>query len=108
MILFPCPYLQREVIFTLEREQHISEHHPDLLPQYKQSLAETLLKPLHIRRSRRANNAWLFYRWFDEIRKGNYVVVSVITDNVPDIHPWIITAHLSKRLPKGDIVWQRT
>ncbi|OQY44148.1 MAG: hypothetical protein B6247_30680, partial [Candidatus Parabeggiatoa sp. nov. 2] len=105
--LFPCPYLQREVILTLEREQHITERHPDLLPQYKQYLAETLLKPLLMRRSRRANNALLFSRWFDEIRRGHYVVISVITDTVPNIHPWIITAHLSRRMSKGDIIWQR-
>jgi len=108
MKLFPCPYLQDEVILTDEREQHITERHPDLLPQYKQYVAKTLLKPLHIRCSRRANNALLFSRWFDDIKRGNYVVVSVITDNAPQIHPWIITAHLSTRLPKGDIVWQQT
>jgi len=107
MKLFPCPYLQDEVILTDEREQHITERHPDFLPQYKQYVAETVLKPLHIRRSRRANNALLFYRWFDDIKQGNYVVVSVITDNAPRIHPWIITAYLSTRLPKGDIVWQQ-
>ncbi|MCK5524626.1 MAG: hypothetical protein KAI83_15990 [Thiomargarita sp.] len=107
MKLFLCPYLQGEVILTDEREQHITERHPDLLPQYKQCLVETLLKPLHIRCSRRANNALLFSRWFDDIGPGNYVVVSVIKDNAPRIHPWIITAYLSKRLPKGDIVWQQ-
>ncbi len=67
MKLFPCPYLQGEVILTDEREQHITERHPDLLPQYKQCLAETLLKPLHIRCSRRAHHAFdsrfkFFYR----------------------------------------------
>ena len=65
-----------------------------------------MLKPLHIRCSRRANNALLFSRWFDDIKRGNYVVVNVIKDNAP--HPWIITAYLSTRLPKGDIVWQQT
>lgn len=107
MKLFLCPYLQGEVILTDEREQHIIERHPDFLPQYKQCIAETLLKPLHVRCSHRANNALLFSRWFDDIRQGNYVVVSVIKDNAPRIHPWIITAYLSKRLPKGDIVWQQ-
>jgi len=107
MKLFPCPYLQGEVILTDEREQLMSERHPDLLPQYKQCLAETLLKPLHIRCSRRAHNALLFSRWFDDIGPDNYVIVSVIKDNAPRIHPWLITAYLSKRLPKGDIVWQQ-
>jgi hypothetical protein len=107
MKLFLCPYLQSEVILTDEREEHITERHPDLLPQYKQCLAETLLKPLHIRCSHRAHNALLFSRWFDDIKQGNYVVVSILKDNAPHIHPWIITAYLSKRLPKGDIVWQQ-
>ena len=33
---FPCPYLGGEVELTEERERHITERHPDLLPEYRQ------------------------------------------------------------------------
>ena len=35
MTRYPCPYLGDEVELSDEREQHIAEHHPDLLPNHK-------------------------------------------------------------------------
>ena len=43
MTRFPCPYLKAEVELTDEREQHIAERHPDLLPEHRQRIADTLL-----------------------------------------------------------------
>src|SRR5438132_12290782 len=42
MPLFPCPYLNASVELTDERERHIAEHHPELLPSHREWLAETL------------------------------------------------------------------
>jgi hypothetical protein len=39
---FPCPYLNGDVELTDEREAHIAEMHPDLLPEYLLQLAQTL------------------------------------------------------------------
>jgi hypothetical protein len=39
---FLCPYLKGEVELTSEREQHITENHPDLLPAYRSSFEEIL------------------------------------------------------------------
>lgn len=38
MALFSCPYLQGEVELTDERETHIAEQHPDLLPEHRDRL----------------------------------------------------------------------
>ncbi|HXJ95223.1 MAG TPA: hypothetical protein VMT20_20465 [Terriglobia bacterium] len=35
MTRFPCPYLKRDVELTTEREEHIRERHPDLLPKHR-------------------------------------------------------------------------
>jgi len=40
-----CPYLNGEVELTDEREHHIAERHPDLLPDYRHLIAETLSRP---------------------------------------------------------------
>ena len=42
---FPCPYLRSEVELTREREKHIQERHPDLLPRYRDRIALTLADP---------------------------------------------------------------
>ncbi|MFN8453823.1 MAG: hypothetical protein U0401_03990 [Anaerolineae bacterium] len=45
MELFPCPYLDADVELTTEREQHIAERHPDLLPEHRQRINDTLAAP---------------------------------------------------------------
>ena len=42
---FFCPYLDSEVELTEERELHIVDTHPDLLPSYQERIAKTLADP---------------------------------------------------------------
>jgi hypothetical protein len=108
MTLFSCPYLQGEVELTDEREKHIAEQHPDLLPEYRDSIAEALVDPDQIRRSSRFNNARLFTRWFDNVRDGKHVVVVVVTDAAPTERHWIVTAYIARKLAGGLIEWTRS
>ncbi len=41
----PCPYLKGNVELTEERERHIAERHPDLLPGYRKQMIETPARP---------------------------------------------------------------
>ncbi|MEJ2746770.1 MAG: hypothetical protein P8183_02460 [Anaerolineae bacterium] len=107
MTLFSCPYLGKEVELTEEREQHITQRHPDLLPEYRQQIAETLLNPDQVRRSSHFRNARLFTRWFDTVKQGKYVVAVVITDSGHLERHWIVTAYIARRLAEGDVEWQR-
>lgn len=104
---FACPYLSGEVELTQEREKHIEEHHPDLLPKYRDRIARTLAEPDQVRRSARSSNARLFSRWFDDIMGGKHVVVVVITE-VAARRPWVITAYVVRTLRQGDIEWKRS
>jgi len=74
---FQCPYLKGEVELKDEREAHIAQTHPDLLPEYLPQLEHTLLDPDEIRRSTRMSGARMFYRWFEDVRQGKYVAVVV-------------------------------
>ncbi len=105
---FDCPYLHGEVELTAEREQHIARRHPDLLPEYRQQITDTLLEPDQVRRSARFQNARLFTRWFDTIRRGKFVVVVVITDSGEAERHWIITAYMARKLSKGEVEWQKS
>jgi hypothetical protein len=66
MTKFPCPYLGAEVELSDERERHIQQHHPDLLPENKDLIRDTLADPDQVRRSKRFGNARLFAKWYDE------------------------------------------
>ena len=50
MSRFPCPYLAGEVDLTEERERYIAARHPNLLPEHRHRIAETLGHPDQVRR----------------------------------------------------------
>ena len=104
--LIPCPYLGGMVELTDEREQHIAETHPDLLPEHREPLIRALADPDRIALSSRSASTRLFGRWFPDIRQGKYVVVVVATDRDLGRH-WILTAYLTRKLARGVIEWTR-
>lgn len=104
---FPCPYLMGNVELTEERERHIAERHPDLLPEYRKEMIETLAQPDQIRRSVRFGNAKLFSRWYTNVKKGKYIVVVVVSEPDAKNRHWIITAYLTQRLVEGEVEWKR-
>jgi hypothetical protein len=102
--LFLCPYLSDKVECTEEREQHIAERHPDLLPGHREYIATTLADPDQVRRSVRLGNARLFSRWYVDL--GKHVVVVVVSE--PTGRHWIVTAYIARRVAEGEIEWNRS
>ena len=106
--LIECPYLGGQVELTDEREKHIAEHHPDLLPEHRERIMETVSDPDQVRRSSRMRRARMFTRWFDGLRGGKNVVVVVVSDPGPGGRHWIVTAYIARRLAGGEIEWTRS
>lgn len=100
-----CTYLNSDVELSEERERHIADRHPDLLPRYRDRIAQTLADPHQIRRSARCGNARLFSRWHEDIGYGKQVVVVVVSQGDAIRRHWIITAYLASRLSAGDVEW---
>ena len=107
MARFPRPYLNGEVEMTGEREHHIAERHPDLLPGERIRIAETLVDPDLVRRSERFGKARLFSRWYNALHGGKHVVVVVVTEGSPMLRNWIVTAYISCNLAEGETEWKR-
>lgn len=76
---FSCPYLDSDVELSDEREAHIAERHPDLLPEHRERIKETLADPDEVRRSERFGNARMFSRYFEDLLRGKHVVVVVVS-----------------------------
>lgn len=108
MARLPCPYLQGEVEWTVERERHVAEQHPDLLPEHRDRVGQTLLDPDEVRRSLRFGGARLFSRWYADIRDGKHVVVVVVSDRAENVRHWVITAYIARRLAQGEVEWSRS
>jgi len=100
-----CPFLHGEVEFTAERERHIQDRHPDLLPAHLDRVRQTLAQPDEVRRSARLANAHLFSRWFDNIGDGKHVVVVVASEHSG--RHWVMTAYLARKLAEGAVEWKR-
>lgn len=92
MSYLPCPYLKGKVELTEQRERHIAERHPDLLPEHRDRIAETLAEPSQVRKSVQFGSARLFSRWYGDLRGSKHVVVVVVSEPVPRERHWIITA----------------
>jgi hypothetical protein len=107
MAYFPCPYLGGSVELTPEREAHIAERHPDLLPDYRDKISLTLAAPDEVRRSDRSGVTRTFARWFDDVRGGKHIVIAVVSELEPERH-WIITAYIARRLSGGTTEWKRS
>ena len=103
MALIECPHLHGEVELTAERERHIAERHPDLLPEHRQRIMETVTDPDQVRRSPRVRDARLFARWFDDLRGGKNVIVVVVSGPGDGGRHWIVTAYIARRLAGGEI-----
>jgi hypothetical protein len=108
MSWFSCPYLHGKIELSKEREKHIAEHHPDLLPGNRKFIITALLDPDEVRRSSRFTNALLFSRWFPDFRGGKYVVVVVVNDSGVVPRNWIITAYIARKLVGGVVEWKRS
>ncbi len=66
-----CPYLKTHVELTEERVAHIREKHPELLPQYRDHIDQTLADPDEVRRDARFTNSLLFSHWFSDKKAIN-------------------------------------
>ena len=108
MAWFPCPYLGGSVELTEERECHIAAQHPDLLPEHRDLIAQTLADPDQVRRSLRLGGARLFSRWYAEVREGKNLVVVVVSDTTAATRHWVITAYIARRLAQGEPEWRRS
>jgi hypothetical protein len=102
-----CPSLRVEVDLNVERERHITDRHPDLLPAHLAKLLDVVADPDLIRRSTRSATARLFSRWYSDIRQGRHIVVVIERTAEPERY-WVVTAYIARRLAAGDIEWQRS
>lgn len=91
-----------------ERERHIRERHPDLLPEHREAIAVALADPEEVRRNARLGRSWRFIRWFESVRGGKYVVVVVVSATEPAARHWIITAYIARKLTGGEVEWRRS
>ncbi|MCI0565438.1 MAG: hypothetical protein MN733_43795 [Nitrososphaera sp.] len=96
-----CPYLDENVILYADRRRHIVEHHPEIRQCFKY-IPDILGSPDEIRKSQYNINVLLFYKWFDIVLGGKYLVVVV-----DRLRKSVLTVYSSDRQKLGETVWRK-
>jgi hypothetical protein len=108
MILMACPYLNRSVRVSPERESHILLSHDQLAPGWPRLVAHVLADPDEIRWRARDASTLVFGRWYPELVRGKFVLVVVVVDATGRQDPWVVTAYVARRWRAGICVWRRS
>ena len=101
---FPCPHFADTVECTDERYAHILEGHSDLVLRYWERVSETLAYPNRVFRSDQDPNGTVFIRWYDDLEKN---ILAVVISDANGRH-WLITAYMTRKMPKGEVLWVRS
>jgi hypothetical protein len=87
-------------------ERHIRQYHPEVLTQGRNLIDLTLSQPDLIRRDLRdPASTGLFSRWYDQVRGGRHVIVSVVSETERN---WVVTAFTAGYVEERDIEWTRS
>lgn len=89
--------LGKTVELTSERKNHIFLFHPDLKP-YFEEVKDVLLEPNEIRISKSDPKVLLFYKFFDTILDGKYIMVAVKSNG----RWFILTSYLTNKILSGE------
>lgn len=99
-------YIGREVRLTDETREHISEDHPELLRiDLESSIADTLVAPDVVMRSRRREIGEVFYKQRTTDPFLNRYVCVVV--KVLDVYGYVWTAYVSSRIMRGEALWRK-
>lgn len=88
-----------EVELTDERKSHIVLKHPELKTHIKK-ISQVLSSPDTIRRSKFDQESLLFYKYFDKIKGGKYINVTV---KKGEERNFILTAYITDRIRAGEV-----
>jgi len=86
----------------------LTDEPPEILPDHVDLLARAVEEPDLVLRSATWDRALLVVRRYHRHRGSMYTVVVVSTgaERVP--RSWIVTAYVSRDLPKGVVEWRRS
>ncbi|MCD4799923.1 MAG: hypothetical protein K8R19_13070 [Methanosarcinales archaeon] len=91
----------RNIRLTNERWKHITDTHPEL-QNLLNELGGALKEPEIVKNSVNNEDVVLFYRFYEHIYKGKYMCVVVKLNDES-----IITAYITDRIKRGEVVWKK-
>jgi len=87
---------------TDERWLHIMKEHPEVC-RYKEKIQEVLANPDYVKKSSRDVEALLYYRLYDDISNGKYMLVVA----KKGFRYFILTCYITDMIKKGVTLWEK-
>jgi hypothetical protein len=97
-----CTFLNTDVDLTEERETHIHEYHPDIVP-FIDRIQDVFLSCDAIHEGNRDPNLILFYKFYNDIFDGKYNVVAIKRNH----RSFILTTYLTDVIKAGAMLWKK-
>ena len=88
--------------FDSDHRRHILSEHPEVRP-YLSRLAEVFRSPDWVKRSRRRPQVYLYYRFYDDVFDGKYLLgVAALGQR-----PMVLTYYVTDSVKQGELLWPR-
>jgi len=87
---------------TDERWSHIIREHPEIEP-YKEKVREVLLSPDYIKKSKRDAEVLLYYKFYNNIFEGKYLLVAAKRG----LRSFVLTCYITDIIKKGETLWEK-
>jgi hypothetical protein len=87
---------------TDERWLHIVTEHPEVR-RYKDRIQEVLASPEYVKMSKRDSDVLLYYKFYNDIFKGKYIIAVVKRQS----RSFILSCYIRDVIKKGVTVWEK-
>lgn len=92
----------KDVVITQERWKHVCLQQPELEPLMS-GVRETLENPDHVKMSPSDSTVRLYYKFFDDVFNGKFILAVVKTNK----RNFLITAYITEYIKAGEELWKR-
>lgn len=87
---------------TEERWRHILREHPEV-SHYKDRIQNVLATPDYVRESSRDTKVLLYYKFYNDIFDGKYMLTVV----KKGLRSYILTCYITDMIKKGVTLWEK-
>lgn len=87
---------------TDERWSHIIKEHPEV-ESYKEKILEVLTSPDYVKKSKRDAEVLLYYKFYDDIFGGKYLLVAARKG----LRSFILTCYITDIIKRGETLWEK-
>ncbi len=100
--MFITDIFKDAIELTDERWLHITKEHPEV-DLYREKIQEVLSSPDYVKKSKRDTEVLLYYKFYDDIFNGKYLLAVVRKG----LRSFLLTCYITDVIKKGETLWEK-